>query len=198
LGNESFSFDAIGGQAGTSQAYDGAGRLTSDSTFTYGYDNEGDLTSRTTRSTGKVAHFVWNSAHQLLSVTATDGTQTSFAYDPFGRRVDVTTSAGRVHTVYNSSQPIADYNASGALTASYVYGAGNQQLEETTGGSSYYYVHDALGSVTALTNQSGSVVDSYRYTAFGTTRATGSVPNPFTYIGAPTDSSTGLVDLNAR
>lgn len=199
LANESFAYDTIGDQNNASQAYDGAGRLTADAKYTYVFDKEGQLTSRTTKSTGKVAHFVWNLAHQLVSYTGTDGVQTTFAYDPIGRRVDISTASTRVHTIFDGQRPIADYNSAGSLVASYVYGAGNNdQLEESTGGSSYYYLHDALGSVTALTDASGSVVDSYRYGAFGTVRATGTVANPFTYVGARSDSTTGLVYLSAR
>jgi RHS repeat-associated protein len=200
LGNESFNYDGIGDQTQASQSYDGAGRLTADATFTYTYDGEGDLLTRTNKSTHEVTSYTWNSAHQLLAVTAPDATQTSFGYDPLGRRTDVTTVSGRVHTVYSGDQPIATYDTAGVLTASFVYGAGqNEQREETLPGTGTYdYLHDALGSVTALTSSSGAVVDSYRYTAFGQAHATGTVANPFTYIGAPTDPTTGLVYLNAR
>jgi RHS repeat-associated protein len=38
----------------------------------------------------------------------------------------------------------------------------------------------------------------YQYTAFGQVSTTGTAPNPFTYIGAPTDQSDRLTYLNAR
>ncbi|HVV75562.1 MAG TPA: RHS repeat-associated core domain-containing protein [Mycobacteriales bacterium] len=199
LASESFSYDDIGDRQDASQAYDAAGRLTSDGTYTYTYDDEGNLTSRTDTSSHQVSHYTWNAEHQLVGVTAADGTQTAFGYDPLGRRVDVTSSSGRVHTVYDGQNAIATYDGTGALTASFVHGAtGDEQLEEAVGGAAYYYLHDALGSVTALTDSSGAVVDRYRYTAFGAVHGTGSVPNPFTYIDATTDRSTGLVYLNAR
>lgn len=199
LANESFSYDRIGDQNQASQSYDNAGRLTEDAASSYVYDKEGDLLARTDTSTGKITHYAWNPAHQLMSVTTPNGSQTTFGYDPLGRRVDVTTPAGRVHTVYDGTHPLVSYDANGTLMASYVYGAGaNEQLDETVGGQTYYYLHDALGSVTALTTSAGAVADGYRYTAFGQADATGSVPNPFTYIGAPADPGTGLVYLGAR
>jgi hypothetical protein len=42
--------------------------------------------------------------------------------------------------------------------ASYVYGPGGQILEQVQGSSAYYYHADQLGSVRALTSQSGAVV----------------------------------------
>lgn len=36
-----------------------------------------------------------------------------------------------------------------------------------TGGANYFYHSDALGSTTAITDPSGNVVESYRYTSYG-------------------------------
>jgi RHS repeat-associated protein len=199
LSNESFSYDAAGNQIESSQAYDGAGRITADSANSYTFDKDGQLTTRTVTKTGKTTHYSWNANHQLVAVAAPDGSQTTYSYDPLGRRVSVTTAAGRTYTVYDGLNPIATYDGAGNLTASYVHdGSSSKLLEETAGGASYYYLEDALGSVTALTNASGAIVDSYRYSAFGGVHATGTTSNAFTYIGTPTDPSTGLVYLQTR
>ncbi len=61
------------------------------------------------------------------------------------------------------------------------------------------YLHDGLGSVVALTNGSGSVANSYAYDPYGnTTSSTGTVANPFRFIGAVWDSSTGLYKMGER
>ncbi|HLF78172.1 MAG TPA: hypothetical protein VJB57_11860 [Dehalococcoidia bacterium] len=44
--------------------------------------------------------------------------------------------------------------------------------------ATYYYLADGLGSTMALTNSSGSVVNTYEYDVFGAVReSTGSQPN---------------------
>lgn len=63
----------------------------------------------------------------------------------------------------------------------------------------YFYHHDQLGSVRALTNSSGVVQNSYEYDAYGkVTASTGSVYNPFGYAGEYTDAESGLIYLRAR
>jgi RHS repeat-associated protein len=67
-----------------------------------------------------------------------------------------------------------------------------------TGAPSYYH-HDALGSVVALSGNSGTLSDSYTYTAFGDLRSTtGTSTQPYRYLGNAYDSSSKLYDFHAR
>ena len=56
----------------------------------------------------------------------------------------------------------------------------------------YYYHYDALGSVVALSNAAGNVVDSYTYDVFGRPDTTSSVGNPYMFTGRRFDTETGL------
>jgi RHS repeat-associated protein len=69
----------------------------------------------------------------------------------------------------------------------------------TTGGKSYYYLTDALGSVVALTDDTGAKVNSYSYSPRGVTRAatTEQVPQPYRFAGGYQDP-TGLYHYEAR
>ena len=71
----------------------------------------------------------------------------------------------------------------------------------------YYYFHDALGSVVALLNNAGSVVEAYSYDPFGKPtimsadyqqRATSNYGNKFLFTGREYDSETGLYYYRAR
>ena len=56
-----------------------------------------------------------------------------------------------------------------------------------------------LGSVRALTDQTGAVVNTYAYDAYGNpTASTGTVANPFRYAGEYQDAESGLYYLRAR
>ena len=71
-------------------------------------------------------------------------------------------------------------------------------LSERLYTGTYYYLHDGLGSVVDLINSSGSVVNSYAYDPYGNTTSTsGTVANPFRYIGAVWDSQTGLYKMES-
>ncbi|MDH6229393.1 RHS repeat-associated core domain-containing protein [Streptomyces sp. MJP52] len=69
----------------------------------------------------------------------------------------------------------------------------------TTGGKSYYYLTDAIGSVVALTDDTGTKVNSYGYSPRGVTRAATSekVPQPYRFAGGYQDP-TGLYHYEAR
>ncbi|MER6289410.1 RHS repeat-associated core domain-containing protein [Streptomyces sviceus] len=69
----------------------------------------------------------------------------------------------------------------------------------TTGGKNYYYLTDALGSVTGLVDEGGKQVNTYRYTPTGISRpgTTESVPQPYRFTGGYQDP-TGLYHFGAR
>ena len=82
-------------------------------------------------------------------------------------------------------------------------GSGTFELNET-----FFYHTDALGSITELTDSTGSVVQSYVYDAFGNMTvfdATGleiapesAIANPYTYTGREFDIESGLYYYRAR
>ena len=80
----------------------------------------------------------------------------------------------------------------------YVYGLG--RIAEVDGSdNAHYYLADGLGSTMALTDDSGTVENTYAYDPFGAiTSSTGSQDNSFTFTGEQTDPSTGLEYLRAR
>ncbi len=84
---------------GLTLGYDSNGSLTSDGTWTYGYDVDNRLTSAT--KTGVAA---------------------SYAYDPRGRRVLKTVGGVNTSFLLDGDNEIAEYNAAGALTLRYVPG----------------------------------------------------------------------------
>jgi RHS repeat-associated protein len=83
-------------------------------------------------------------------------------------------------------------------TLKYVYGLGRIAQVEIDN-DTHYYLTDGLGSTMALTDASGSVVNTYEYDVFGAVRSsTGSQPNEFKFTGEQVDATTGLEYLRAR
>ena len=63
----------------------------------------------------------------------------------------------------------------------------------------YNYGVDRLGSTTALTSTSGSLVNTYRYDPWGQSNGgTGTAYNPFRYTGTYLDTMTGTYQMGAR
>ena len=145
-------------------------RLTNDGTNAYTYDNYGNVLTRGTYT------FNWNCASQLTSITGTS----SYGYDYQGRRTTRTVGSSTNTYLYDGLNLIQEQ---GATSADYVFGPGiDEPLAMKRGTQIYYYVVDGLGSVTEVTNASGTVQNAYLYDAWGQTKTqTGSLTNPFTY-----------------
>ncbi len=81
----------------------------------------------------------------------------------------------------------------GSTTTYYTRTPGGRLISERIGTSAYYYLFDGLGSVVALTDGSGNVVNTYSYDPYGnvTLGGSNSVTNPWQYTGGYRDSQTG-------
>ena len=63
---------------------------------------------------------------------------------------------------------IAEYDSSGALLAYLHHGAGiDEVISMRRGGNSYFYLTDALGTITLLTDQAEGVANNYDHDSFG-------------------------------
>jgi len=66
------------------------------------------------------------------------------------------------------------------------------------GETRFYYHYDGLGSVVALSNNSGVIAEQYHYDIFGTPDTTSSVGNRFMFTGREYDTETSLYYYRAR
>jgi RHS repeat-associated protein len=144
------------GGSATTLSYDQGERLTSyGSAATYSYDGDGLRAAKTVG--GSTRHFSWDGsggAPLLLS----DGTN-AYVYNPDGT-------------------PLAQLNASGAVTA--------------------WYHNDQSGSTRVLTDNTGSVIGTASYDTYGRTGATSGTTTALGYDGQYTDGESGLIYLRAR
>ena len=176
------------------------------STTTYSYDQNGNLSQKTTD--GVTTTYLWDYANRLIAL-GSGGATTTYGYDAFGSRVFQTTATST--TIYPFKwYSVASSTGSGATyatTTEYVFN-GDTLLSTTdqqfvsgtaTGTSQTSYIHpDHLGSTNVVTNASGTVVQTLDYFPFGAQRInSGSNATNRQFIGQFTDNS-GLSYLNAR
>jgi len=91
------------------------------------------------------------------------------------------------------------------MDRSYIY-AGAQPIAFYDGdwrsdGTRYYYMHDRLGSVRAVANTAGAIVNNYTYNPYGediTGECTETVENPLKYTAQFHDKKIGQYHLRAR
>ncbi|HEU0296345.1 MAG TPA: RHS repeat-associated core domain-containing protein [Anaerolineales bacterium] len=183
----------------TDYTYNSLDQLISAGSITYGYDDRGNLSQITNGS--NITNYTYDAADRLTNVTA-PGVTATYGYDADGRRVTQTFNGQVTNSLWDEASPYGDvvyeYNGSGSPLASYVLG-GTQLISQTRGSSTNYYLQDGQGSTRALTNSTGTVTDTYSYTAFGELfDQTGSTTNSYLYTGQQFDSLTGLYSLRAR
>ena len=97
---------------------------------------------------------------------------TEYIYDWSGRRIGKDWYGGyETRYVYGGDNLIAEY-VDGDLVRKFIYGPGIDfpiMMIDVDGETEtkYYYLHDAHGSVIALLNNSGTIVEAYSYGPYG-------------------------------
>ena len=200
---EAYTYDAVGNRLSSlgvsPYTYNSSNQLLSTPTTTYTYDNNGNTATKTDSS--GTTTYAWDYENRLTSAALPgSGGTVSFKYDPFGRRIQKVSPSGTTNYLYDGANAIEEVDGSGAVLARYAQGAGiDQPLDVLTGGATKYYDADGLGSITSLTDISGSVTDTNTTDSFGkTTASSGTTRNPYRYTARDLDSETGLYYYRAR
>jgi RHS repeat-associated protein len=118
----------------------------------------------------------------------------SFKYDPFGRRIEKTTSSTTSIYAYDANNLVEETNATGAVVARYALTQNiDEPLAMLRSATTSHYHADGLGSVTSLSNAAGALAQTYTFDSFGNlTASSGSLTNPFRYTGREWDTETNL------
>lgn len=163
--------------AGSTQAYDPNGNLTSDGATSFRYDEENRL------------------------VAASGAKTASLAYDPLGRLFQTAGgSAGTTQFLYDGDNLVAEYDGSGNLERRYVPGPGEDEpllwYEGTGVTSPLGLLADHHGSIVAVTDAAGNTLAINGYDAWG-------VPNAgnlgrFGYTGQAWIPELGMYNYKAR
>jgi RHS repeat-associated protein len=208
---ESYTYDPVGNRLSSLSvspySYNASNELTSTPNAAYGYDLDGNAVTKND-STG-ITTYAWDFENRLTSVTLPAGGGTvTFAYDPFGRRIEKASSAGT--SIYAGVYPersrrdgdnlVEETNSSGAVVARYSQGLNiDEPLAMLRSGATDFYEADGLGSVTSLSNTAGALAQTYTFDSFGKqTASSGSLTNPFQYTGREFDPETSLYYYRAR
>jgi RHS repeat-associated protein len=181
-------------------------RLTSYNGFSnMTYDLDGNLTAKGTYT------YEWDDFGQLNTVRQAGVVKATFDYDGFGRRVRKVASGTTIQYVWDRGQVILEADASGATTQEYSYYPGIDRLHSVTGNVAGNYVtyyasiEPATGDVNGLIKATGDTVKAqYSYTPWGEfdtpdqPNVDGVRVNSFRWKGLAYDAETGLYYMRAR
>jgi RHS repeat-associated protein len=206
FGGKSYSFDALGNRVdvnenGTVTNYttNSLNQYTSVGGVTYSYDDNGNLTN------DGFYRYYYDCENRLTDVNYVNNNRVaSYKYDWLGRRVrkiDYTLNPER-YTLYcyDGDQVIEEYNGDGGLLRFFVYGAGIDEplVMYAVGSGMCYYHYDGLGSVVALSDSSGNIVEECSYDVFGEPSCISGIGNPYKFTGREYDAETGLYYYRER
>jgi len=174
-------------------------RLTMQGDRHYDYDAFGNLLrERRGRGQQLVTEYRYDGQHRLIGVTQPDGTQASYRYDPFGRRISKTLNSQTTEFFWQGDTLIAEHSAD--HHQSYVYepdsfrplalleGFGPENVKP------FHYQLDHLGTPQELTAPDGEIVWSAHYRAYGQIARldVNAVDNPLRFQGQYFDQESGL------
>jgi RHS repeat-associated protein len=212
--DETFGYDPLGNRLNrdgqvVDSVFDGANRLIEDQDFTYAYDLNGNLESKTAKMGGAVTDYTWDAEDRLTRIDLPGGGFAEYLYDGIGRRIQKDANGAVTRYVYDGSDILLEYDGLNLLLARYTHGSGidDQVMVERDIDSSgsfdaserFFYLGDGLGSVTELTDSAGAAARTLVYDSYGQiVQDTGGVAQPFAFTGREFDAESGLYFYRAR
>jgi RHS repeat-associated protein len=95
------------------------------------------------------------------------------------------------------AQVVKETNATTGNITDYLYG--DDLIKQTRAANDSYYLYDGLGSTRALTDATGSIINTYNYEAFGDVlNQTGTTQNNYLFTGEQYDAALDMTYLRAR
>jgi RHS repeat-associated protein len=187
--------------AASNITYNDANQMLTFNTENITYDVNGNMTSAT--STCGTTTFTWDARNRLVGISSykpdCSSLSASFVYDALGRRIQKTINGRTMQYLYDGLD-IVQEKENGAVTVNYIR---TLNIDEPlarieANGNVRYYHSDALGSIIALTDETGASRTQYVYDSFGNVTISGEASdNPFQYTGRENDN-TGLYYYRAR
>jgi len=210
MGKERFGYDASGNMLFNREydlTYGTGNRLLSYAcdNVRFTYDDDGNIVTKITPE--GTTQYQWDSENRIIGITKPDGTVIAYQYDELGRRVQKTvtgqTSGGSWYWSYLSGDVYRETSPLGRST--YIHGPGVDEHLSVSSQIGYgqttsaYYMADGLGSIARIVDGSGSVLNQYRYGAFGKMKQVQeSFANSYAYTGREWDPDAGLYYYRAR
>ncbi len=171
---QSFAYDAVGNQTTTGAVLNAGNQLTADATHSYQYDDNGNLTRKTLLATGNYTQYTYDAENRLIKVedfaagNPTPAFTSTYRYDGLGRRIEKVANGQMQRYIYDGEDILLEYDGANVLQARYTHGpTADEPIAVTKGGNTFFYHADGLGTVTELTDSTGTVAKAYGYDSYG-------------------------------
>ncbi len=204
-----YTYDANGNRTNHGDTIGPNNQLLSDGVWNYTYDNEGNLVQKVGISNGLTWTYTYDNLNRLVSAVEMGAASAAvtYVYDVFGNRIeeDAVNGVGPVSVTrfaYDGSNAFADLDGSNNLVTRRLYLDAVDALVARigTGNAVAWYLTDRLGSVRALADNTGAVIDKITYDGFGNvlTETNPAASDRYKFTGREFDATTGLQYNRAR
>lgn len=192
-----FSLPTIATNQSASVA-DNNNRIASFGDATFNFNALGETVSKSVAGVGNTV-FDWDHRGRLVKATLPNGQEITYKYDAANRRVSRTSSGTTTQFLYDMMDVVLDINSDGSKI-DYLNDPLNvdeklRQFSTSTG--ALYFIQDHLGSTIALTAVNASVIERFKYDAFGKSSNNSSLTR-YLYTGREFDNALGLTYYRAR
>ncbi len=131
-----------------------------------------NVLERCADGTERCVSYTWTDDYRLASVSVDGATVAEYAYDVLGNLVAVANDEESFEILVDGGHSLADVAADGRTLRVYMRAPGVDNwlgFVDMTGATPvpYFYVTDHHGSVLAVVDASGNVVERYEYDAWG-------------------------------
>ncbi len=188
--------------------YDAALRLTATDRATYTYDPRGTRATRTDSATGEVRRYTYNGSEQLIAVEIFENAAATapvstirLTHGPQGRLFRIDQDGTLTYLLWLGDQLIAELDENGNAIRRYLPGEMPDQVAVINqDGVNYYVIHDEVGTIHQIVDETGAPAADYDYDPWGRVlRAEGTLADqPRRFQGAYYLASIGLYYFRAR
>jgi RHS repeat-associated protein len=201
----------------TDSRYNSGGALLENKKYRYKYDGEGNLISKTEKTTQKKHQYEWYANGMLKKVTRPDGKEVTYTYDALGRRISKCFDGKITRWVWDADvplhewcyaekeKPVVEVNEWGGLgfnkqepaeeVITWIFDADNfAPAAKLVNGTTYSIITDYLGTPVEAYDENGKRVWECVLDIYGRKRAINGQSDfiPFRYQGQYEDTETGL------
>lgn len=182
LPDEAFAYDAAGNRIDAQTLIGPANRILATADAQYSYDASGNLARRISTATGERTDYRYDHLNQLQAADTFSAAGTligsvRYVYDVYGRTLARTSDpdgagpelAETRYSTYSGVDLWADLDAAGDPVQRYLFRPGIDQplARFRSGEGAAFYLTDHLGSVRAVVDEAGTVLDQVDYSSFG-------------------------------
>ena len=195
-----YTYDAVGNRttanlngAATTYSVNNLNQLTGVNATNFTFDDRGNITF------DGIFYKTYDAENRLVKDSSSPASVITYGYDAINRRVTKTNNGSTLKYTYSGIAPIEERSSSNILLNRTVFNGFLSPVMNEKNGNKFYYHPNELGSVEAISNNSGRLIESYRYDVYGKLSRYDSLNNPmassiagnrFGFTGQEFDSAT--------